>query len=215
MKKYLVILLTLILPIYALLLSCVSTLPRMTPYEFPIDDYWVHLEPEQVEIAMDKDVLKGKGAQPYAKMARKHEVCLVVLTMNNIGKDTFHLPSDLMFINKSGDTLSPLMLEPGVEELIKTRINEDGEEVIWLPGEGESAMEVESKGLLKTLWISGRLANQAKTVISHIRLTEDLSEYYLQDTFLLPGSVVKGFMVIPVGKDIPVDISLKQKKLIQ
>ena len=130
--------------------------------------------------------------------------------MHNTGRDTFHLPSDLLFINEAGDTLSPLTIEPGVGELIRTRIDEDGEEVVWLPGEGESAMEVESKGLFKTLWISGRLANQAKTIMSHIRLTEDLSEYYLQDTILLPGSVVKGFIVIPVAKDTPVDIMLKQ-----
>lgn len=176
--------------------GCVTTYKPIEIDYLSIDDYWIEIPESKVQIALDDDFLKdGRGTKQYAKMEKKSQVSLVAITIHNSGQEQFSLSGDLEFQTSDGFRVHPLAFEPALESLVETiTLDEEEDDIVELDG-----------------WVFGaaRLANDAKRVVSHVRFVTDMSVYYLDNRILMPDSVMKGFLVLPVKKGTPLDVSIQ------
>ena len=177
--------------------GCVTTYKPIELDYLSIDDYWNEIPDADVQIAMDDDVLTGPGTKKYAKVAKKNHLSLVVITMQNSGKEEFSLSGDLEFQTSDGFRVHPLGLEAALETLIYP-LNDFGD---------PSVVAVE--GDMGWIWGAGKVANDVKKAVSHVRFANDMMAYYLENRRLMPDSTLKGLLVLPVQKDTPLDINLQ------
>ena len=98
--------------------SCVSTYQSIQIESLAINDYSFSLKESNVEITMDYDVLTGLNNRRYSKMAKKNDVSLVVISVQNLGQKELLLPKDLLFQTNSGDSIQPLDLESAMVKLV-------------------------------------------------------------------------------------------------
>jgi hypothetical protein len=188
--------------VFCIWTGCVSTYRSIDPDFLSIDDYWKSIPEANVEIAMDDDVLTGPRNKQYAKMQKKNKVSLVVLTIHNAGQRELRLPHDFVFQSGYGDSIQPLSLEAAMESLVKPVTDE----------ENSSVVEVDMGNTWDFLWGAGKAANETKIVVSHIRFASDMLEHYMVDRTLSPDAYAKGFLVLPVQKGTPVEISIRPER---
>jgi hypothetical protein len=185
--------------VVCLLSGCVTTYKSLQMDSLSIDDYCNQIADANVLIAMDYDVLEGPTKKQYAKMERKNKVSLVALTVRNSGNQELNMLEDLLFQTADGHIIQPLVFEDAMESLVEPVTNDDN----------DGFFEVEVEGDLKGIFGVGRVVNDAKRVVSHVRFVEDMQEYYLEDQVLSPGKLMKGFLCLPVRQGTPVTISLR------
>jgi len=177
--------------------SCVSVYRPIQPEDLTIDDYLISIDGANVQIGMDYDVLTGPHNKLYAKMEKKNKVSLVLLDIHNSGQKELNITQDLVFQNSNEDHIIPFAIEAGLGYLVDPVTNEDNSGVV--------EVEVDS-----WIWGAGKAVNDTKKVVSHVKFVSDMSVNYLDNLVLLPGKGLKGFLVLPVKKHTPLDISLRQ-----
>lgn len=169
----------------------------MTLEKLPLDSERHTIERTDVQIVISYDALTEPGTRQYAKMEKKNRVSLIILTIQNSGLEELNLTSDFVFQTSNGDTILPLTMEDAGEALVKPVTDEENTAFVQIsPPSG---------------WISdlGKLVNDSKKVISHVRFAKDMLEYYLEDRVLAPGACIQGLFVLPVAKGTIVQISLR------
>jgi hypothetical protein len=182
---------------FCLLPGCVTMYKPFSLEKLPLDDDRHTIECSDIQISISYDVLTGPGTKQYAKMEKKNKVSLVILTIHNSGQHELLVDRDLMFLTSAGDSIVPLALEPALESLVKPVTDE--ENMAFFQVEPPSG------------WITdvGRLVNDSKKVVSHIRFTKDMLEYYLEGRVVAPGSHELGLIVFPVAKGTPLQIAVR------
>jgi len=161
------------------------------------DDYH-GMQESGLRVAIEDDVLTGSGTRQYAKMESKNKVRLIGLSILNTGQRELNLPADLVFETYNGDYIMPFVLEEAMEALIDPVTDE----------ENTSAIEIELSPGWKILRSMGKGINESKTVISHVLFVEDMSAHYMENWSLAPGESIKGYLVLPLRKGIPLKITL-------
>lgn len=198
MKKslFLFVLLVCSLPMWQ---GCVSTYQRLSFYNTSSVTAWNAIDQEEIHMAIYYEVLSGKGMKQYARMERKSNVNLVMLTVHNSGQREFVISRDAVFFDQGGDTIIPLSLEEAAHALIKPVMDEPKK---------ESVVEVDAPGFIDFLLGAGKATNTVKKVVSHVRFSEDMVEHYIADQILAPGSVTSGLLVLPVTRGTEVKASI-------
>ena len=179
--------------------GCVTTYKPMRMDLLSVDDYFNQVPGADVLIAMDYDVLEGPANRQYAKMEKKNKVSLIALTVKNSGTQEFNMLQDLLFQTSDGHAIQPLAFEEAMESLVAPVTND----------ERDGPVDIEVEGDLKGIFGAGRLVNDAKRVVSHVRFVKDMEEHYLQDHISSPGSLLKGFLVLPVKQGTPVTVTIR------
>ncbi len=183
--------------------SCVSTYQSIQPAALTIDDYRFISPDSTVEIGMDYNVLTGPRNKIYAKMEKKNQVSLMAVKIQNFGQSELYVPGDLVILSNSGDTIQPLPFETGMEFLVDPMIDE----------ESSGPVDVDLGGFLRTIFDTGELVNDAKKIQSLIRFMKDMQKHYLDDRPVDSGTIVTGFLLLPVQKGTPLTISVYQASL--
>lgn len=179
--------------------SCVSTYQSIQIESLAINDYSFSLKESNVEITMDYDVLTGWSNRRYSEMAKKNNVSLVVISVQNLGQKELLLPKDLLFQTSSGDSIQPLDLGSAMVNLVPPEKKK----------RQTSGSNVEAPPVFGVIWQGGKAVNETKKVISFVRFSNDMAEHYLQERTLEAGQRTKGFLVLPVKKGTPLKISIR------
>ncbi len=184
---------------YLLLASCTSTYYSLQPQTLEMNDHTFRFPDRMVEVSIEYDVLKSPGSSTYARMEKKHKVSLVALQIQNNGSQPILLPGDFNFHIRHGDMIKPLSLEDAMSALIDPVTNESS-----------GVVEVETRGSLGLILGAGKAVNQTKRVVSHVRFSEDMLEYYLENKSVSEGNFLTGFLALPVPPGTRVDLLLRE-----
>jgi len=195
--------------ILCLLSSCVTTYQFIQPESLVInDESCISLDPV-VEIELDYDVLLGRSNKMYAKRERGNNVSLVVVKIQNSGQRELYIPQDLVFSNYQGEYIQPLDIDYAIVKLVKPMANEVTHDEIGLYKFGPNNFPVIEIEIDPCIWIIGRLVNEFKKFKSFRRFTHNMQKHYLQDRLVRPGQEITGFLVLPVKKNTPLEVSLE------
>ncbi|MEP6794433.1 MAG: hypothetical protein ABJB16_08920 [Saprospiraceae bacterium] len=188
------------LTICILLPSCIATYQSIQPEALTIDDYRFVNSDSTIQMSMDYDVLTGPRNKIYAKMEKKNKLCLMAVNIQNSGQKELYIPSDMVILSGSGDTIQPLEFENALELLVEPVLDE----------ESSGPVDVEVTGIIGTILGAGKLTNQLKKVQSHFRFIDDMKKNYLIAQHISSDTNVTGFLVLPVPKGTSLNISLRQ-----
>ena len=179
--------------------GCVSTYQPMSLDDMPLDTDWNAIDDPHLHMAIDYEVLTEPGMKRYAAMERKNKVNLVAVTIHNTGFQDFVISQDALF-HLDGNSIVPLSLDDAMNSLIEPITDK----------EKDPSVEVDVPSSWDLIWGAGKVANQTKTVVSHVRFASDMSEHYLVDSILSPGTMTRGLLVLPVIRGNMVSSSLRQ-----
>ncbi len=183
--------------------SCIATYRSIQPESMTIDDFRFTSPDSTIEMNMDYNVLTGPHNKIYAKMEKKNQVSLMAVKIQNSGNSELCMPQDLVILAQNGDTIRPLPIETGMGLLVDPIIDE----------ESSGPVDVDPGGFLRTIFDTGELVNDVKKIQSHIRFMKDMQKHYLDDRQVDSGTIVTGFLVLPVQKGTPLIISVQHASL--
>ena len=169
----------------------------MTLEKLPWDSERHTIEGTDVQIIISYDVLTEPGTRQYSKMGKKNGVSLIIMTIQNSGQEELNLTRDFIFQTSNGDTILPLTMEEAGESLVKPVTDEENTAFVQVEPPSGWIFEL------------GKLVNDSKKVISHVRFANDMLEYYLEGRVLASGACIQGLLVLPVTKGTIVQISLR------
>ena len=181
--------------------GCVATYQPMAFDYTPLHTEWNAINDTQIHMAIDHEVLTEPGMKRYAAMERKNKVNLVVVTIHNTGTQDFVIARDAIFQTHEGNHIVPISLDAAMAALV--------EPVTDKPK--NSTVEVDAPASWDLLWGAGKVANASKTMVSHVRFANDMSEHYIIDKPLSPGSITRGLLVLPVVRGSGVTATLRQR----
>lgn len=139
-------------------------------------------------------MLREAGNRRYGKKEKRTSVSLLALRIVNDSADTLRFPEEV-FIFSGMDTLWPLYLGEVGEALRQTR-SEDG-----------GAVEVETGFLISLL---EGIATDAVEDKANQKFGEELDEYYLVFSDILPGTAVVGLVALDVKRGTPFRFFVKK-----
>ena len=179
--------------------GCVTTYQPMAFDYMPVISDWNGIDDPALHMAMDYDVLTEPGMKSYAAMERKNKVNLVCVVIHNTGQKDFLVSRDVLFQSDHGDPITPMSLETALTSLVEPETDK----------RKDRAVEVEAPASWNILWGAGKAATTAKTMVSHVRFVNDMSEHYLADSLLAPGTMTRGLLVLPIAKGSAVTMTMR------
>ncbi len=178
------------------LLGCASNYRLIEPLKI---DYQTVLPKKvdgtDIKIYYRYNILKDKGNSEYSKRERLYGISLLAVLIDNPGQDTLTFPDDLIIIAKN-IVRSPLELNETFSIFLQ-------EPIPSVP------IEIETKKS-GTFYLDFELLDALIAAKANKRFVEEMREYYLVNSIILPGSQVAGILVLPVKRYTPLTFRMNR-----
>lgn len=175
-------------------LSCASEYNLIEPTKIEYHHEFQQVDCTAIQITYRYNILRDCGNFKLADNEKMKRISLLAVLIDNSSADTLNFPDDIIIY--SGDNeLIPLEFGEAVRALTANYSSHE-----------EVDFEVESK---TGTWNLGTgLFNGIKTINSNKSFRDEMKEYYLVNSMIIPGTKVSGLLALPIQRNKPLTFHL-------
>ena len=177
-------------------MGCASEYILLEPTKIEYHHELQQVDSTFIQITYKYNILRERGNQLLAKNEKSKRISLLAVLVVNPSVDTLYFPKDIIITSKD-DKIIPMTLEEAVETLTAR----------YSPYE-EVDFEIETKS--GNWHIGTDLLNDYKTIISNKSFSDEMKEYYLMNSIILPETSVSGLLALPIQRNKPLVFHLRE-----
>ena len=177
-------------------LGCASEYILLEPTKIEFHHKLQQVDCTDIKITYKYNILRDRGNHLLAKNEKSKRISLLAVLIVNPSEDTLYFPEDITIISND-DEIIPMTKKEAVGALVaKYSSNE------------EVDFEIETKS--GTWYLGTGLLNDYKTIISNKSFSDEMKEYYLMNSIVLPETTVSGLLALPIQSNSPLTFHLRE-----